>query len=308
MYSGSLTDIKGLLVGHAQDLKARTGCSVVICPEGAVGGVDVRGGAPGTRETDLLKPGNQVEKVHAVCLAGGSAFGLDATSGIMAYLEWKNIGFDVGVAKVPIVSAAVLFDLGVGSSDIRPNGEMGYEACRNANNGPVVQGRVGAGAGATVGKAFGPACAMDSGLGSASLQLPDGTILAAMVAVNALGDVTDYQTGKILAGARKDGRFLDTSSTLLEVPLGQLQMGGNTTIGVIATNAKLDKAQANRLAMVAHDGYALSIRPVHTLLDGDTIFGLATGEMETDITALYAAAPVVMARAVANAVLAEKEK
>ena len=287
-------------------MEARTGVSVVICPEGAVGGVDVRGGSPGTRETDVLRMGAQVDRVNAVALCGGSAFGLDATAGIMAYLEWKNIGFDVGVAKVPIVSAAVLFDLTVGRSDIRPDGEMGNTACRNAHSGPVEQGRVGAGAGATVGKAFGDAYRMDAGLGSASVLLPGGAVVAAMVAVNALGDIVDYRDGKILAGARRDGKYIDTLTTMMELPMGEITMGGNTTIGVIATNVAMDKAQANRLALVAHDGYAQAIKPVHTPFDGDTVFSMATGEIQSDINAVYAAAPVAMARAIANAVLVQQ--
>lgn len=308
MYEGSITDIKGLLAGHAHDLDARTGVSVVICPKGATGGVDVRGGSPGTRETDVLLPGAQVDKVHAVALCGGSAFGLNAASGIMAYLEWKNIGYDVGITKVPIVPAAVIFDLGVGKSSIRPDGEMGYEACINANNGPFVQGRVGVGAGATVGKLLGDEYRMDGGVGSASMMLPGGVMVASVMAVNALGDVVDYLSGEILAGAKKNGRFLNTLQTVIDIQPPAILGGRNTTIGIVATNAKLDKMQAQRLASISHDGLAMAIRPVHTQFDGDTIFTLSTNDIETDTTSLYAAAPVVVARAIANAVLAVLQK
>jgi L-aminopeptidase/D-esterase-like protein len=305
MFDGYLTDVAGLCVGHAQDNLARTGCSVALCPDGAVCGVDVRGGAPGTRETDLLKPGNLVEKVHGVLLAGGSAFGLDAAGGVMRYLEKAGVGLDVGVARVPIVCGAVLFDLAVGDADIRPDAAMGALACEDAfSGGEKPQGRVGAGAGATVGKAAGPDFCMDGGLGCASLSLGGGIVVAAMVAVNALGDICDYRDGRILAGAKRDGNFIDLREFMLSGGNAFALAETNTTIGIVATNAILDKGQAHRLATVAHDGLALSIRPVHTLSDGDTVFSMATGEKKAELHCLYAAAPVVMARAVANAVLA----
>ncbi|MBC8531502.1 P1 family peptidase [Gehongia tenuis] len=302
MYEGKLTDVKGLTVGHVEDEKARTGCTVVLCGDGAMGGVDVRGAAPGTRETDLLRPGNTVETVHAVVLCGGSAFGLDAASGVMRFLEERGIGFDTGYAKVPIVPAAVLYDLGVGRFDVRPDGKMGYEACQNAGE-DVPQGRVGAGCGATVGKILGMEGAMDSGIGTASIHLPGGAVVSALIAVNALGDVVDHNTGEILAGARLAGQFIGTAEAMLTAP-PQGGQGANTTIGVVATNVALDKAHANRLASVAHDGLALSIRPVHTPHDGDTLFALSKGEAEADFTVLCAAAAEVCARAIENAVLA----
>ncbi len=297
-----LTDIEGLQVGHAQDLVALTGCTVVLCPEGAVAGVDVRGSAPGTRETDLLRPMNLVEKVHAVVLAGGSAYGLDAASGVMRYLEERGVGFDVGVGVVPIVPAAVLFDLTIGDPHLRPDAEMGYRACLAASDGPVAEGNVGAGTGATVGKLLGPAQATKSGLGSASLELGGGLKVAALVAVNAFGDVLDPESGRILAGTRGPDGFLDTAKSMLSAS----RVGGfgdNTTIGVVATNAHLTVEGTNKVAQMAHDGLARTISPIHTMLDGDTIFALATGEVAADVNVVGTAAARVMAMAVNRAVL-----
>jgi L-aminopeptidase/D-esterase-like protein len=278
--AGSLTDVAGLRVGHFTHPRRPTGCTVVLAEAGAVCGVDVRGGAPGTRETDLLDPLNSVQAVHAVLLTGGSAFGLDAASGVVRYLEEKGIGFPVGVGKVPIVPAAVLFDLGVGDWTIRPDADAGYAAARGAATGPVAEGSVGAGAGAAVGKVFGPAAAMKGGIGTASVRRSDGVVVAALVAVNALGDVVDPQTGRVLAGARTgDGKAMRNATEALlagETP-GRPLPGQNTTIGVVATNVGLTKAEAAKVAQMAHDGLARAIRPVHTPWDGDTLFALSTG-------------------------------
>jgi L-aminopeptidase/D-esterase-like protein len=303
MYKGNITDIKGVLAGHITDELGRTGCTVVIFPKGATAGADVRGAAPGTRETDLLKPGNTVDKVHAIVLAGGSAFGLDAASGVMRWLEEHDIGFDTMVAKVPIVPAAVLFDLGVGNPKARPNSEMGYAACAAAAESELPQGAVGAGTGATVGKLLGPAFAMPGGVGTASMKTSGGATVAAVIAVNALGDIVDYTNNSIIAGIRlPDGSHPGAQAILASGKMPNLTGGTNTTIGIIATDAKLDKVQANRLATVAHDGLAWSIRPVHTAMDGDTLFAASYGDIEADFNVLCAAAVEVVARAVNNAV------
>lgn len=301
MYSGTLTQIPGILVGHAHNEKARTGCTVVLCPEGAVAGADVRGAAPGTRETDLLRSENTVQQVHGIALCGGSAFGLAAADGVMRYLEEQGAGFDVGVAKVPIVPAAVLFDLGTGDPRVRPDAAMGYAACQNATDAPVPQGRVGAGCGATVGKALGMKYAQNGGIGSASLRIGAATV-AAVVAVNAVGDVVNYRTGRILAGARRaDGSFADIQGNIGMLAENLAQNGQNTTIGVVATDAKLTKPQVNRLATVSQDGIAWAIRPSHTPMDGDTLFALSHGDRECDFSLLCAAAAEAVARAILNA-------
>ncbi len=280
---GGLTDVAGLRVGHFTESRRPTGCSVILVEDGAVCGVDVRGGAPGTRETDLLSPVNTVQQVHAVVLAGGSAFGLDAATGVVRYLEERGVGFPVGAARVPIVPAAILFDLGVGDWRIRPDASSGYAAARAASSQAVGEGNVGAGAGATVGKLLGPGRAMKCGLGSASLRLPNDLVVAALVAVNAAGDVVDPATGRLVAGARSaDGRSLaGTVRLLLEGRLAGLPdtRGENTTIGVVATNAALSKSEATKVAQMAHDGLARTLNPVHTPLDGDTLFCLATGKL-----------------------------
>jgi L-aminopeptidase/D-esterase-like protein len=304
---GSITDVAGTTVGHFTDDRRPTGCTVVLVEAGAVAGVDVRGGAPGTRETDLLSPLNLVEKVHAALLSGGSAFGLDAASGVVRYLEARGVGFDVGVAKVPIVPAAVLFDLTVGDPKIRPTSESGYKACQAATN-SVPEGNVGAGAGATVGKWLGPKQAMKGGIGTASLRSADGIVVGAIVAVNALGDVLDPSTGKILAGARSpDGKgFVNLRDWLKAGGKVDPQLKGqSTTIGVVATNAALTKAQAAKIAQMAHDGLARTINPVHTPYDGDTIFALATGQsnVKPDLVRIGAMAAEVVADAVVSAVL-----
>ncbi|NLI60579.1 MAG: P1 family peptidase [Clostridiales bacterium] len=304
MYKGQITDIKGIEVGHAQDIGAGTGCTVILCRQGAVAGVDVRGSAPGTRETDLMRPGNLVDKVHAIILAGGSAFGLAAADGVMAFLEKEGIGFDTGAAHVPIVAGAVLFDLAYKDSKVRPDAAMGYQACQRAKGGVIDQGSVGSGTGATVGKVLGMESAMKGGIGTASIILPDGIVVGAIVAVNAFGDIVDLTSKNIIAGARnpQTGDFLDTCNYLMTSSHQTRDFPGNTTIGVVATNAKLSKEQANKLASISHDGLALAIRPVHTMVDGDTMFALSTDQVQGDMISIGAAAVEVTARAVVNAI------
>ncbi len=314
--AGSLTDVPGLRVGHFTDPRRPTGCTVVLTPQGAVAGVDVRGAAPGTRETELLAPLNAVEQVHALLLAGGSAFGLDAAGGVMRWLEERGFGLPVGPVtgsapaaapvRVPIVPAAILFDLWLGDASIRPDAASGYAACEAASSDAVVEGNVGAGAGASVGKLFGIARAMRGGLGSASVTV-DGITVAALVAVNAIGDVIDPASGRVVAGARTaDGTArLGTMDALLrgELP-APLQAGSATTLGIVATDAVLTKVQAGKLAQMAHDGFARTINPVHTMSDGDTVFALATGASgrSAHLTLLGALGAEVTARAVLRAV------
>jgi L-aminopeptidase/D-esterase-like protein len=304
--NGTLTDIPDLHVGHWTDCDAATGCTVILCPgEGAVAGVDVRGFAPGTRETSLLDPTCMVQRVHAILLSGGSAFGLAAADGVMRWLEERGRGFETGVARVPIVPAAILFDLGVGRADVRPDAAAGYAACDAANADPVAQGSVGAGTGATLGKLNGLKFAMKGGLGSASRHLGAGTVVAALVAVNAVGDVIDPANGQILAGARRaDGGFAD-SMTFLAGRLAQDfrdLSGRNTTLAVVAANVALSKAEATVVARMAHDGLARAIRPIHTSFDGDTVFALATGEIPASPSLIGAVAADVLAEAVIHAV------
>ena len=306
--AGSITDVAGLMVGHFTDTRRPTGCTVIITPDGSVAGVDVRGAAPGTRETDLLHPSNLVDRVHAIVLAGGSAWGLDAASGVMQWLEENHIGLPVGFGLVPIVPAAVLFDLPVGDARIRPDARAGYAACVAASRQPPLEGNVGAGAGALVGKIFGLKRAMKGGIGSAAITV-NGITVGAIIACNALGDIINPATGKLLAGARTaDGAALvDSRAALLagETPKS-VMAGTNTTIGVVATDAVLTKAQAHRLALVAHDGLARSINPVHTLSDGDTLFALGTGKAGTsaDMMLLSTLAAEVTAMAVVRAIMA----
>ena len=308
--AGAITQVAGIEVGHFTDPRRPTGCTVIIAREGAVGGVDVRGAAPGTRETDLLHPSNLVDRVHAVLLAGGSAWGLDAASGVMQWLEEHQIGLAVGYGLVPIVPAAVLFDLPVGDSRIRPDARAGYAACMAASPAAPAEGNVGAGAGALVGKIFGMHRAMKGGIGSASITV-DGITVGAIVACNALGDVVDPATGQIIAGARTaDGaHLLDSRRAIMAGVAPQPVLAGtNTTIGVVATDAVLTKAQAHRLAQVAHDGLARAINPVHTLSDGDTMFALGTGAAgkTAGMMLLCTLAAEVTARAIVRAVLAAK--
>lgn len=277
----NILDVKGLLVGQAENKEGKTGVTVVIIPQGGVCGVDVRGSAPGTRETDLLDPTNAIEKVNAVVLSGGSAFGLEAASGVMQYLEEKKLGFDVGPTTVPIVPQAVLFDLSYGDYRCRPDKKMGYQACENATDKMLEEGSVGAGCGATVGKLYDMQCCTKSGIGSFAQTLENGITVGAIIAVNAFGDV--LENGKIIAGTTNPEKtdFIDTEKTMLQMACTPSFHGKNTTIGIIATNASLTKAEAKKIAGMAHDGLARAIRPIHTTLDGDTLFCLSTGEIKT---------------------------
>lgn len=299
-----ITDIEKIKIGHAQNVEAATGCTVVFCKEGVTAGVDVRGGAPGTRETDLLRPENLVEKIHGVILTGGSAFGLEAASGVMQYLEEQHVGIDVNGIKVPVVCGAVLFDLFIGRPDVRPDKNMGYQACVNAESPHYEEGNVGAGTGATVGKIRGITYAMKGGLGTYALQR-DVLQVGAIVAVNCFGDVIDPHTGEILAGALNDdmNSFADTEEIMLkEFAASSHRPTGSTTIGVIITNANLSKAQANKIAAMAQNGYARTIRPAHSMVDGDTIFTLATQQVTADVNAVGVLAARVMEQAVIRAV------
>jgi L-aminopeptidase/D-esterase-like protein len=307
-----ITAVPGVKVGH-QTLDTRpTGCTVVVVEAGAVAGVDVRGGGPATRETDLLDPVNSVQQVHAISLSGGSAFGLDTASGVMRYLEERGIGFATPVARVPIVPAASLFDLFVGDASIRPTAECGYKAAAAATTGPVTEGDVGAGAGATVGKLAGAGRAMKAGIGTAAITLDTGIVIGALVAVNALGDIIDPSTGRVVAGARtEDGRGLADARVLVRRGAGAGPIGGagqHTTIGVVATNATLTKAQAAKLAQMAHDGLARAVYPSHMPFDGDTLFALATGTHagRVDLGALGALAADVVAEAILRAATQSK--
>lgn len=298
------TDIDGIKVGHAQNYEAATGCTVIICENGATAGVDVRGGSPGTRETDLLNPVNMVQQIHAVMLSGGSAFGLDASSGAMKYLEERNIGFDVQVTKVPIVCSAVLFDLAIGDYKVRPDLKMGYEACVNATKEECPSGSIGAGTGATVGKLFGLKRAMKGGLGSCALQVGELKV-GAIVAVNCLGDVIDPSTGEILAGLLSEDlkSFIGTENMMIANYNSKKNLfSGNTTIGVVATNGKFSKSEMNKIASMAHNGYARTMRPAHSIFDGDTIFALSTGDVQADISTVGFLAARTMEYAVVDAV------
>ncbi len=317
--NNTITDVPGIRVGHAQNDEAFTGCTVVLCEGGAVGGVDQRGGAPGTRETDALHPVHLVERVHAIVLSGGSAFGLDSATGVVRYLEERGVGFNVGVAKVPIVPAAILFDLGFGRADVRPDAAMGYQACQNASSDPPAEGNAGAGCGATVGQILGTSQAMKSGIGCASLDVGKGVVVGAIAAVNPLGDVVDPYTGKILAGVRAiqkgpihiggTGYFADTLEVMKSL-VGRAALGfasrSHTVIGVVATNAGLNKEQVNKVAQMAQDGLARAVRPSHTMLDGDTIFALSTGDKRADVNIVGAFAAEVFAQAIVRAVKAAK--
>jgi len=313
--SNAITDVQGIKVGQETNLEALTGCTVIMCPDGAIGGVDQRGGAPGTRETDLLRPLHMVEKVHAILLAGGSAYGLDAATGVMKYLEEQEIGFNAGVAHVPIVPAAILFDLGVGDPNIRPAAKMGYRASQNASSKPPAEGNIGAGTGCSVGKILGPGQSMKSGIGTASMEIGGGVIIGAIVAVNAFGDVIDPNSGMILAGVRStkvgpvkvgsEGYFANTL-TIMRSLIGRTALSyasrSNTVIGIVATNAKLDKIQTNKVAQMAHNGLARTIQPANTMFDGDTIFALSTGRKKADVNIVGAFASEVMVEAVLRAV------
>lgn len=298
------SEIEGIQVGHAQNLDAATGCSVIICESGATVGVDVRGGAPGTRETDLLNPVNLIQKVHAVILSGGSAFGLDSAGGVMQYLEERGIGFDVQVTRVPIVCGAVLFDLTIGDWRVRPDKDMGYRACVNAGRNACIQGSIGVGAGATVGKIMGMERAVKSGLGCYALQSGDLKV-GALVAVNCLGDILDPLTGEKLAGPLNEDMqtLADTEAIMIQTSSENKNIfTGNTTIGIVATNAVFTKAQATKLASMAQNGYARTMRPAHTMFDGDTIFAMSIGCLDADLSVVGLLAARVMERAVISAI------
>jgi len=307
MSSGGLTDIPGIKVGHFTDARRPTGCTVVLVEAGAVAGVDVRGSAPGTRETDLLNPIGSVQQVHAVVLSGGSAFGLDTACGVVRYLEEKGIGYPTKIVPVPIVPAAILFDLGLGDPSIRPDSKAGYQACLNATSGPVAEGSVGSGAGATVGKLLGPDRAMKGGIGSAAIRSGD-LVVAALVAVNSLGNIVDPSTGMIVAGARaEDGVGLAPLQASLDVCYRPFATGPgeNTTLAVVATNASLGKSSMTKVAQMSHDGFARAINPVHLPFDGDVVFALSTGQLEgVSLSQVGALAAEVTAQAIVRAALA----
>jgi len=296
----SIIDVPGIEVGHAQNKKALTGCTVILCRKGAVAGVDVRGGAPGTRETDLLDPGKMVQKVHAILLAGGSAYGLDAASGVMRYLEENQVGFKTREALVPIVPSAILYDLDLGDPKIRPDAKMGYQACLNASSKEISEGVVGAGMGASIGKMLGYKQAMKSGIGSASIQLGRGIVVGAIAAVNPVGDVYDPATGEFVAGIRTAKKTLEWMKLASRLSM----IIRNTVIGAVAVNANFSKAEMTRVAQMAHDGMARAIRPAHTQFDGDTIFALATGGKRADLSTVGAFAAEAFAMAVVRAVRA----
>lgn len=299
-----LSEIEGIKIGNAQNLKGATGCTVVICEEGAAAGVDVRGGSPGTRETDLLNPVNLIDKIHAVVLAGGSAFGLDAASGVMQYLEERNIGFDVSVTKVPIVCSAVLFDLVIGDHRIRPDKAMGYEACKNSEINQCKEGNEGAGTGATVGKILGPENSMKGGLGCYAIQVGELQV-GAVIAVNCLGDVIDPSTGEIVAGALNEDKktFANTEEIMISRYSEKKNLfSGNTTIGVVITNGKFTKSEMNKIASMSHNGYGRAMRPAHSIFDGDTIFTMSTGKVDADINVVGLLAARVVEQAVVRAI------
>jgi L-aminopeptidase/D-esterase-like protein len=304
----AITDVSGISVGHYTDLKNATGCTVILCENGALGGVDVRGSAPGTRETDLLRPTYRSQEVHAIVLSGGSAFGLDSATGVMRFLNERGFGVKVGHHRIPIVPAAILFDLNLINSDVRPGPDEGYKACLNAKPGYVEEGSVGAGTGATVGKVLGFKRAIKGGVGTASLNLGDGVIIGAIIAVNAIGSIVNPKSGEIIAGPRtKDGKSYHDTITLITDPNFKKPIPPtptNTTIGVIATNINLTKEQVNKLASSGQNGLALAVRPAHTMLDGDCIFALATGEHKKvpNMVRLGAAATLCVSLAIISAI------
>jgi L-aminopeptidase/D-esterase-like protein len=305
--NNALTDVPGFKVGHAQDLKAATGCTVVLCPPGTVGGVDIRGSAAGTRQTDSLHSFHWVDEVHAVLLSGGSAFGLDASGGVMKFLEEKSIGYQTSAAKVPIVPTAIIYDLGLGDGRVRPGKEMGYQACLNSHSGKIAEGSVGVGTGASVGKLLGINLATKGGVGTAAKTTAGGVIVAALVAVNAFGDVIDPETRKILAGARdpaNPGRFIDSAAMIKGgFSLPRRETGfQNTTLGVVATNAKLSKRQATKVAQMAQSGFARTIAPIHSTVDGDLIFALSAGDLSADVNTIGLVAEEVVVSAILRAI------
>jgi len=307
--NNAITDVPGMLVGHAQDLGGATGCTVVLCPPGTVGGVDIRGSAAGTRQADSLNSSHFVDEVHAILLAGGSAFGLDAAGGVMGFLEEKGVGYQTSAARVPIVPTAIIYDLGLGTSRVRPDKQMGYQACLNSRSGSVAEGSVGVGTGASVGKLLGICWATKGGVGTASVASPSGVIVAALVAVNAFGDVIGQEGRKILAGARdpKDpARFIDSAAAIkggISLPRQEDRLQ-NTTLGVVATNVKLSKRQTIKIAQMGHSGLARSISPIHSTVDGDLIFALSAGDQQADVNAIGLMAEEAVAVAVRRAIRA----
>jgi L-aminopeptidase/D-esterase-like protein len=304
MMRNSITDIKGLKVGHASNYDGYTGCTVILCEEGATCGIDIRGSASGTRQVDALSISHIVEHVHAILLSGGSSFGLDAATGVMHFLEEKGIGFDVGPTKIPIVPTAVIFDIFFGDPRVRPTPEMGYEACKNAKE-TVEEGSVGVGTGAAVGKLFEISRAMKGGVGTSSIVMPDGLTVASLVVVNAFGDIVDNVTGKIIAGARVAPESLEFVNTVESIKKGAVkkQFGlVNTTLGVVATNAKFDKKEITKIAQMSQGGLIKTISPVHTTFDGDLVFALATGECEADLNLVGVLGEFVVAEAIKRAV------
>lgn len=308
---GAITDVSGIKVGHADDLDGLTGCTVALCPPGTVGGLDRRGGGVSTRQTDSLDLMHLAEEVHAVVLAGGSAFGTEASTGVQHYLEERGVGLDVRVTRVPIVPTAILFDLGLGEPGVRPDATMGRAACEAASSDPPQEGNAGAGMGATLGNILGPEGAMKSGVGTASVELGGGVVVGALLAVNPFGDVIDPASGDIVAGARRSeddgGGFADTREVLRgRIGAGKMGFGSNenTVIGVVATNARLDKRDCTKLAQMAQVGVARSVRPAHTMFDGDALIALATGDHEADVNILGTFAAEVVAEAIQRAVKA----
>ena len=300
---GAITDVSGVKVGHYTDKEAVTGCTVILCETGAVAGVDVSGSSPGTKETDVLRAGNLVDMVQAIVLSGGSAFGLEAATGVMRYLEERGFGYETSAGRVPIVPAAIIFDLNIGDSRIRPGANEGYQACLAATDIEVTEGCVGAGTGATVGKSLGVERAVKSGLGTASQRIVGDIVVAALMVVNAVGDVIESGTGKILAGPRKSGEsgFLSTSQ-LWKGKFKEAVPPFNTVIGAVATDAKLNKVEATKLAHVAQVGIARTIDPCHTMYDGDALFALSSGDKEADLNVLGATAAEVVAEAIVRAI------
>lgn len=300
----AITDIPGIKVGHSSDLIGYTGCTVIIFDEGAVCGIDIRGSASGTRQVDALNVNHIVERIHAILLCGGSSFGLDAARGVMTYLEEKGIGFDVGIVKIPICPTAVIFDLFFGNPRARPTPEMGYEACTNASQ-TVEEGSVGVGVGATVGKLFELSRAMKGGVGTSSIVMPSGLIVGALVVVNAFGDVVDNVTGKIIAGARASENSFKFANTVNSLKNGVVkrQFGlANTTLGVVATNARFNKKEMTKIAQMAQGGLIKTIAPVHTTFDGDLIFAVSNGDVDADINEVGVLSDFVVAEAVKRAV------
>ena len=303
-----LTDIPGIRVGHVSDYEAITGCTAILIEAGAVAGVDIRGSATGTQEIDTLNPLHVTPLIHGICLSGGSAFGLEAASGVRRYLEGIGVGYQTGAAKVPIVPGAILYDLGIGKSTVRPTREMGEAAAKAATDGPVAEGSIGAGTGATVGKAGGMKSAMKGGLGTYTVTLPNGVLVSALVAVNALGDVIDPASGAVVAGARKSPEsreYMDATKAIRD-GMRMRAAASNTTIGLVATNATLNKIQATKIAQLAHHGLVRTISPAHTQFDGDTLFALSVGTHTADFVTLGVAAAEAMAQAILRAVRTAK--